>query len=92
MIVISFSVPKIHPTPDLHNKTHEISHPHHTTNKPTFITKNDKDDLIIMSVAAYERDQARLELYRLLDEAEADVRAGDKGASVATVRRRLRSA
>ncbi len=92
MIVISFSVPKIRPISDLRNKAREISRLCHTTGEPVFITKNGEDDLVIMSVAAYERDQARLELYRLLDEAEADVRAGDKGASVATVRRRLRSA
>lgn len=40
-------------------------------------------------VAARERERARLELYRLLDEAEADVRAGDRGISTRTVRRRL---
>jgi hypothetical protein len=42
-----------------------------------------------MSQAAYERDQARLELYRLLDEAEADVQAGDRGVSPAAMRKRL---
>lgn len=33
---------------------------------------------------------ARLELYRLLDEAGAEVAAGDKGVSVAALRKRLK--
>lgn len=54
-----------------------------------FITKNGQGDLVVMSLSAYEKEQARLELYRLLGEAEADERAGDRGQSVAVVRKRL---
>jgi hypothetical protein len=32
----------------------------------------------------------RLELYRMLDEAESDVAAGDRGVSVAAIRRQLK--
>ena len=35
-----------------------------------------------MSAAAYERDQARLKLYELLNAAEEDVRHGDRGINV----------
>lgn len=35
---------------------------------------------------------ARLELYLMLDEAEVDVAAGDRGVSVAAVRRQLKRA
>lgn len=80
---------KIRPISDLRNKANEISKLCHRTGEPVFITKNGQDDLVVMSAAAYERDQARLELYRLLDEAEADVRAGDRGVSMRTVRKRL---
>jgi hypothetical protein len=41
------------------------------------ITKNGMGDLVVLSLAAWELEQARLALYRALDEAEADVRAGD---------------
>ena len=82
-------MPKIRPISDLRNKSHEISRICHDTGKPVYITKNGEDDLVVMSVAAYERDQARLELYRLLDESEADVKAGDRGVGVATLRKRL---
>lgn len=83
-------MPRIRPISDLRNKSQEISDLCHRTGEPVFITKNGRDDLVVMSAAAYEREQARLELYRLLDEAESDRRAGDRGVSVATVRRRLR--
>jgi PHD/YefM family antitoxin component YafN of YafNO toxin-antitoxin module len=74
---------------DLRNKSHEIESLCHESGEPVFITKNGEGDLVVMSQAAYERDQARLELYRLLDEAEADVQAGDRGVSPSTMRKRL---
>ena len=45
-----------------------------------------------MSAAAYERDQARLSLYGLLNEAEEDVRRGDRGIGVKTLAALLREA
>jgi len=82
-------MPIIRPISDLRNKAPEIEELCHQTGEPVFITKNGEGELVVMSVAAYERDQARLDLYRLLDEAEADVKAGDRGVSLATARRRL---
>jgi prevent-host-death family protein len=82
-------VPKIRPMSDLRNKTHEISELCHRSDEPVFITKNGVGDLVVMSQAAWERDQARLELYRLLDEADVDVRSGDRGVSLAAMRRAL---
>ena len=79
----------IRPISDLRNKARELSRVCHDSGEPVFITKNGEGDLVLMSLAAYERIQARLDLYRQLDEAEADVRAGDRGRSVASVRRRL---
>ncbi len=83
-------MPVIKPISDLRNHARELSRICHDSGEPIYITKNGEGDLVLMSVAAYERLQGRLELYRLLDEAEADVRGGDRGVSVATVRRRLR--
>lgn len=79
----------IRPISDLRNKSHEISEICHETGEPVYITKNGEDDLVVLSVAAYERDQARLELYRLLDEAESDVRTGDRGIGIRAMRKRL---
>ena len=82
-------MPTIRPISDLRNKSSEIEEVCHETGEPIFITKNGEGNLVVMSLAAYERTQARLELYTLLDEAEADARAGDRGIDVATARRRL---
>lgn len=81
-------MPRIRPISDLRNKSQEISELCHQTGEPVFITKNGRDNLVVMSVAAYERDRARLELYGLLDEAESDRRKGDRGVAISTLRRR----
>ncbi len=83
-------MPKIRPISDLRNKTHEISRICHQSGEPVYITKNGREDLVVLSAAAWEREQKRLELFRLLDEAEADERAGDRGISMTALRRRLR--
>ena len=80
---------RIRPISDLRNKSQEISKICHDTGEPVFITKNGEGDLVVMSLAAYERDQARLELYRLLGEAEEDLRSGDRGISLAKMRKVL---
>ncbi len=81
-------MPKIRPISDLRNKANEISKLCHSSGEPVFITKNGQDDLVVMSMAAWERDQARFELYRLLDESLTDEQAGDKGVGLKTFRRR----
>jgi prevent-host-death family protein len=79
----------IKPISDLRNHARELSAICHDTGEPIFITKNGEGDMVLMSVAAYERLRAQLDLYRLLDDAEADVRAGDRGVSVKALRRQL---
>lgn len=83
-------MPVIKPISDLRNKANEISRICHESGEPVFITKNGEGDLVVMSLATWEREQARLELYGLLDEAEADVRKGDRGITVAEMRKRLK--
>ncbi len=82
-------MPVIKPISDLRNHAKELSAICHDSGEPIFITKNGEGDMVLMSLAAYERLQAQLDLYRQLDEAEADVRAGDRGTLLATVRKRL---
>ena len=80
----------IKPISDLRNKAKELSRLCHDSGEPVFITKNGEGDMVLMSLAAYERLRAQLELYRLLDEAEADVAAGDRGIGVKALRKQLR--
>ncbi|HEX7836274.1 MAG TPA: type II toxin-antitoxin system Phd/YefM family antitoxin [Kofleriaceae bacterium] len=84
------AMPVIKPISDLRNRAKELSRLCHDTGEPIFITRNGEGDMVLMSLAAYDRLQARLELYRMLDEAESDVAAGDRGVSVAAVRRQLK--
>jgi prevent-host-death family protein len=83
-------VPVIKPISDLRNKAKALSKICHESGEPIYITKNGEGDLVLMSLAAYEQMRAQLDLYRMLEEAEADAAAGDRGVSVATVRRRLK--
>lgn len=83
-------MPIIRPISDLRKKANEISRICHESGEPVFITKNGEGDLVVMSLAAWERERARLELYGLLDEVEADVKAGDKEITVAAMKKRLR--
>ena len=79
----------IKPISDLRNKAKELSRLCHDSGEPVFITKNGEGDMVLMSLAAYERLRAQLDLYRLLDEAEADVTAGDRGIGVKALRKQL---
>ena len=64
-------MPTIRPISDLRNNFNTISDVCHTNAEPVFITKNGQGDLVVMSMALYERQQAQLELYKKLLEAEA---------------------
>ena len=81
---------EIRPISDLRNKSREISRICHETGEPVFITKNGEGDLVVLSHAFWESQKARIDIYTALDEAEADVRAGDRGIGVTTMRARLR--
>ena len=87
-------MPTIRSISDLRNHANEISALCHQRGEPVFITKNGREDLVVMSQAAYERQQARLELYEQLEDAAADAAAGDKGIPhqemIRSLRKRLR--
>ena len=83
-------MPIVRSISDLRNKAREISDMVHDRDEPVFITRDGQGDMVVMSLAAWQRDQARWDLYRLIDEAEADERAGDRGITLAQMRRRLK--
>jgi prevent-host-death family protein len=64
-------MPIIKPISDLRNNFNQISEICHQEKEPVFITKNGVGDLVVMSLALYEQQQAMLELYQKLSEAEA---------------------
>jgi prevent-host-death family protein len=62
----------IRPISDLRNHANEVSRICHQRSEPVFITKNGKGDLVVMSQGLFDRQQAMLELYGKLEEAERE--------------------
>ena len=69
----------IRPISDLRNHADQISKLCHVEARPILITKNGKGDMVVMSLALFERQQALLDLYQKLDEAEEDSVKHPKG-------------
>jgi len=69
-------MPNIRPISDLRNNSNEISEFCRSAREPVFITKNGVGDMVVMSIDMYEKQQAQLDLYAMLAEAEAEVPNG----------------
>lgn len=80
----------IKPVSDLRNNFSTISEICHSQDEPIFFTKNGSGDLVVMSIEAYEKVQARLNLLQHLAEAEAEARLGQSAGSHSEVIARLR--
>jgi PHD/YefM family antitoxin component YafN of YafNO toxin-antitoxin module len=70
-------MPVIKKSADLRNSYSEISEFCHKYMEPVFITKNGEGDLAVMSIETYEAITGKQRLYRLLEEAEKDVKNGN---------------
>ena len=69
-------MPNIISSAELRNKYNEVSELCHRYGEPTFVTRNGKGDLAIMSIEAYEQMNARFELYSLIRDGLDDVSGG----------------
>lgn len=83
-------MPIIKPISDLRNNFNEISEICHKEGEPVFITRNGQGDLVVMSMALYERQQTLLELYQRIGEAEAESLSGAQSTSHREVMKRVR--
>ena len=83
-------MPLIRPISDLRNRALEISNLCHSEDQPVFITKNGKDDLVVMSQGHYERLQSLIELYQKIGEAEVLDASGKRGITHETLMKKLR--
>ena len=77
-------MPKIMPITVLRD-TNEISETCHRLNEPIFITKNGHGDMVVMSIEAYERDFALVDVYRKLAVAEKQIENGDVVDAIAAL-------
>ncbi|GBF33637.1 VapB protein [Desulfocucumis palustris] len=84
-------MPNIRPISDLRNNANEISEFCHREREPVFITKNGVGDMVVMSIEAYEKQQALIELYGKLSEAEAEIANGAAGEDFFEVAKKLRA-
>ena len=74
-------MPIIRPVSDLRNNFKEISDVCHENGEPVFLTKNGRGDMVVMSIAQFEKQQALLELYKKLGEAEKESENNDPTTS-----------
>lgn len=84
-------MPIIKPISDLRNNFNEISEICHREGEPVFITKNGQGDLVVMSIALYEKLEALLELYQQLGEAEIESASGAPTLSHKDLMKQLRA-
>ena len=85
-----FKMPNIRPISDLRNNFNLISDLCHKEGEPVFITKNGVGDLVIMSHALYEKQQAIIELYEKLAVAEEESRKQEPKLSHDEMMKQLR--
>ncbi|MDR0884075.1 MAG: type II toxin-antitoxin system Phd/YefM family antitoxin [Oscillospiraceae bacterium] len=79
----------IRPSTALRNEYNDISAFCKENGQPVFLTKNGEGDLVVMSLAAYARREAMLDLREKLLDAEAQVQNGARLYSTEEVSARL---
>ncbi len=84
-------MPNIRPISDLRNHANDISEFCHTSREPVFITKNGVGDMVVMCIETYRRQQALIDLYTKLAEAEEEIANGAEGEDFFEVAKQLRS-
>lgn len=69
-------MPNIRPISDLRSSANEISDFCRQTGEPVYITRNGAGDMVVVSMEAYERQQALIDLYGKLAVAEQEIASG----------------
>jgi prevent-host-death family protein len=83
-------MPIIRPVSDLRNNFNEISAICHAEHEPVFVTRQGREDMVVMSQVYYDTLIKKLDLYQKLDEAELLDASGDEGISHREMMKRLR--
>ena len=69
-------MPRIIPIRDIRNTT-KLSEMCNSTNEPIFITKNGYGDMVIMSMAAYEQQLEKADMFEKIMEGKAQADRGE---------------
>ncbi len=72
-------MPIIKPISSLRTRTREIATICHEQDVPVYLTTNGEGDLVVMSIAHYERLKAQVDLFEKLGVAQAQSAAGERG-------------
>ena len=83
-------MPQIRPISDLRNNFAEISRLVHESREPVFLTKNGCGNMVVMSMAQYEKQQLDAEIFYKLKVAEAEAKSITKRYTHAEVMARMR--
>jgi len=81
----------IKPVSELRNNFKHISQICHAEGEPIYLTKNGKGDLVVMSIAAYDKKMALLDLYQKLSVAEQQSRGGAETLDHEDMMKKMRS-
>ena len=81
-------MPQIIPIRDLRDTT-KVSELCNASNEPIYVTKNGYGDMVIMSMAAYEKQLAQIEIYNRVMESRTQIANGE-GIDGPTAMARLR--
>ncbi len=79
----------IKPSTVLRNDYLAISNLAHETDEPIYITKNGEGDIVVMSIAAFEKREQMLKLKYKLNQAETSRLSGEQTFSLGDARRLL---
>lgn len=83
-------MPIIRPLSELQTRTDELLKSCREHDQPIFFTENGYGSVVLMSQTVFDRMQLMMNLMNKLDEAKQSAAAGDKGITIAELRRRSR--
>jgi len=84
-------MPIIRPLSEFQTRTDELLKSCQEHDQPIFLTENGYGRVVLMSQTVFDRMQLMMNLRNKLDEAKQSIASGDKGITIAELRRRSRA-
>ncbi len=84
-------MPIIRPLSEFQTRTEELLKSCQENDQPIFLTENGYGSVVLMSQTVFDRMQLMMNLKNKLDEAKQSKALGDKGITIAELRRRSRA-
>ena len=84
-------MPIIRPLSEFQTRTDELLKSCQEHDQPIFLTENGYGSVVLMNQTVFDRMQVMMDLRNKLDEAKRSKALGDKGITIAELRRRSRA-